>query len=150
MTSRNYQQATWPARSDWDGVSRDNYDPSFSTPERLVNYDRVNDPSRFGSYDRYSNPDGQTFMHGGRRCRIVCDPPRRPPHRPPHQDHPQNLVLLSRSLIGKPINVARSIYPNVRVVVADGRQLPTTMDYNPRRINVETRNNIIIKIVGFY
>ncbi len=77
----------------------------------------------------------------GRRCRIICEP---------NYNHPPNLKRIANSLLGKNINQAQRIYPNVRVVVRDGVQLPITKEYNTNRINVETRNGIINKIVGFY
>ncbi len=58
--------------------------------------------------------------------------------------------MYSNRIIGLHLNQALAIYPNIRVVVRDGRQLPTTMDYRTDRINVETRNGIIQKVVGHY
>ncbi|AGF85084.1 hypothetical protein QJ854_gp698 [Moumouvirus goulette] len=88
----------------------------------------------------------------GRRCRIVCDPVRPPNQgRPPvWGPGPQNPQQIARSLIGRTIFEAQRIYPNIRVVRSNGRDLPTTMDYRPDRINVETRGNVIIRIDGFY
>ncbi|AQN68542.1 hypothetical protein [Saudi moumouvirus] len=97
---------------------------------------------------------GTTFYDNlGRRCRIVCDPVR-----PPNQSRPPvwgpgpqlNPQQIARSLIGRTIFEAQRIYPNTRVVRSNGRDLPTTMDFRPDRINVETRGNIIIRIDGFY
>ncbi|AAQ09589.2 hypothetical protein [Acanthamoeba castellanii mimivirus] len=52
--------------------------------------------------------------------------------------------------LGWDIITAREIYPNIRVVKADGIDVATTMDYQPERLNVETVNNIIIRSYGFY
>ncbi|QGR54160.1 hypothetical protein [Moumouvirus maliensis] len=85
------------------------------------------------------NTNNTFYDNLGRRCRIVCDPIR-----------PQNPQQIARSLIGRSIFEAQRIYPNIRVVRSNGRVLPTTQDYRPDRINVDTRNNIIIRIDGFY
>lgn len=84
----------------------------------------------------------QTFTdRQGRRCRVVCENPR---------PHDQRLDRISRLIIGRNINDARRIYPNIRVVKRNGQDVPTTMDYRPDRINVETRNNIVVRVNGFY
>lgn len=85
------------------------------------------------------NSSLQSFIDTrGRRCRVVCETSPR-----------NNLQKFARRIIGQNINAARIIYPNIRVVIENGRQLPTTQDYQADRINVETRNNIIIRVVNF-
>lgn len=81
----------------------------------------------------------------GQRCRVVCDSPPRP------RPRPVNLQLVARSILGQNIAVAQRAYPNViiRPVIVNGQHVPTTMDYRQNRINVETRRNIIIRIVSF-
>ena len=77
-----------------------------------------------------------------RRCRVVCDDP--------PQENRRYLEYISRRLIGKSLWEARRIYSNIRVVIANGRRLNVTKDFRPDRINVETRNNIITRILGYY
>ncbi len=92
----------------------------------------------------------------GRRCRIVCDPPHqnRPPRPRPPQPRPphvgQDIGQFARALLGRHITEAQRIYPNTRVVRANGRDLPVTNDFRQDRINVETRNGIVVRIDGFY
>ena len=138
MSNRNNQAAMWPPTNDWDGVSRDNMN-DYNSPYATARYN--DDGARYNNYD---DADGASFYNRGRRCRIVCDGPRppRPSPRPP--------IPNPNQLLGYRITIARTIYPNIRVVVADGKQLIVTQDYNPRRLNVETVNNIISRIVGFY
>ena len=54
-----------------------------------------------------------------------------------------------RHLVGKSINVARIIYPNIREVTKDGHNLDVTEEFVTTRLNVETRNNIIVGLVSF-
>lgn len=126
----NYQPAAWPGDNDWaklggaaDNVWDGRFNPSQFRP-------RPNRPTETVFIDQF-----------GRRCRTICEA--RPRDR-------GNLRQISRLLIGKHITEARRIYPNIRVVIRDGVDLPTTLDYRPERINVETRNGIIIRILGFY
>ncbi|ANB50827.1 hypothetical protein [Powai lake megavirus] len=103
------------------------------------------------------NPNAYFRDSMGRRCRIVCDPPQqnRPPPRPrPPQPRPphvgQDIDQFARALLGRHITEAQRIYPNTRVVRANGRDLPVTNDFRQDRINVETRNGIVVRIDGFY
>lgn len=143
MTNRYNQAAMWPPTNDWDGVSRDNMDDNNS-PYATTRYNNNDD----ADIARYNNYDGASFNNRGRRCRIVCDGPG-PLPRPPRPS-PRPPIPNPNQLLGYRISIARTIYPNIRVVVADGKQLVVTQDYNPRRLNVETVNNIISRIVGFY
>jgi hypothetical protein len=99
------------------------------------------------SYNGQSNDlyNGQSFISGGRRCRVVCDNPPRPGPGPDNQ----YLRSIARRIIGQRFNDASRIYPLIRVAIRDGQNLPLTQDYNPRRINVETRNGVIRRIVNF-
>lgn len=80
----------------------------------------------------------------GRRCRTVTTCSAAPRRRP-------NLQAVARSIVGQNIVVAQRSNPHVviRPVIENGHHLPTTMDFRQDRINVETRNNIITRIVGF-
>lgn len=78
----------------------------------------------------------------GRRCRIVCND--RPPN--PQRD----LRRIANQIIGLNLYEARRIYPNIRPVVINGQQQIVTQDFRQDRINVETRNNIITRVLGFY
>ena len=165
MLFRTYEPGTWSASGDFDGVTGRWDDDQDFTEEN-------NDPNIMrGRYDPLGgrDRDSRYFDWNGRRCRIVCDPPRPHPH-PGPQPHPHpgpqphpgprprpdpyvpNLALIARQIIGQDINRAYHMYPRIaiRVVVRDGVPLSYTQEYNPRRINVETRNNRIVKIVGYF
>lgn len=148
-----------------DVFTMDNLRRTLNTDENDLSTVQYNDNARFGGMGEYNNNsrfggnggpyndnprfggnggsynEGQTFMRGGQRCRIVCDPPR---------DQNNNLSQTARRLIGLSPRQARRIYENIRIVEINGRRLPTTQDYNRSRINVETRNDIIIRIDGIY
>uniref|UniRef100_A0A6C0C8H5 Uncharacterized protein n=1 Tax=viral metagenome TaxID=1070528 RepID=A0A6C0C8H5_9ZZZZ len=98
---------------------------------------RPSNDSRFDNNDDFS---GRSFMRGGRRCRIVCDPPR----------NQGGIERISRRLLGLSLRQARQIYNNIRVVEVNGRRVPTTQDYDRTRINVATRDDVVIRIDGFY
>jgi hypothetical protein len=124
MSFRNYTPAAWPGNVGdvWDGRFVDN----------------------LGSNQTANGATHSTFQdHLGRRCHIVCDPPK---NFPPQQ----NLRRIANLIIGKTIRQAQRIYPNIRVVIRDGQQLITTQDFQVNRINVETMNDIIIRVLGFY
>lgn len=53
-------------------------------------------------------------------------------------------------LIGLHINTARKLYQNIRVVEIDEKRLILRFDYCSARINIGTKNNIIIRIDGYY
>ena len=96
-----------------------------------------------GRHISNTNQIDQTAFHNrpyGRRCRIVCD------NDIPH--HP-DLRYIARQIIGKTLQQALAIYPNIRVIIRDGVPQIVTQDYRPDRINVETRNNIIIRVIKF-
>jgi len=59
-------------------------------------------------------------------------------------------VFYPDSLIGMSIVQARKVNPNIREVVIDGRSIDVTFEDNPSRINVETKDGIIIRIDGYY
>jgi hypothetical protein len=114
MSFRNYTPAAWQGNNNdvWDG-----------------------------RFDDGLGPTQNTFRdEQGRRCRVVCEPPR----------NNQDPRRIARIILGKPIGQARRIYPNIRVVIRDGQQLMMTQDFQEDRINVEIRNGIIVRIVGFY
>lgn len=52
-------------------------------------------------------------------------------------------------MIGLTLSEARKRY-NVRVVISNGKPCVITLNYMPTRINVETRNGVIIRVDGFY
>ena len=83
--------------------------------------------------------DNQGFIDNkGRRCRIVCESTRRP------------MICDSQTIIGRNIRDARLICPNIREVIRDGLMLPKTNDYRYNRMNVWTRNGVIIHFAGYY
>ena len=132
----NYQPASWDA--DTSGQMMDafsgyggNYGGSYG------DYD--------GGYRRRDEYTQVTTGRDGRRYRCHCvaiDPPRPRPG--------QNLNYIARMILGRQLQDALRIYANIRVVIRDGQRLIVTQDYQQNRINVETRNNVIIRIVGFY
>lgn len=91
-----------------------------------------------------SSVSSAPFVINGRTCRIVCEP---------HQhanEHPPNLVLLATSLVGKWIEDARNAYPHIRVVKQNGYEVPFLSNGDQKHINVETIDDIVSKIVGYY
>ena len=108
--------------------------------QQSPNYQQSQDYQQSQNYQQSPN-DQQSNNFGRRRCRWVCD----------NDDEPQNpnLRAIARRILNTPLNYAYRIYRNIRVVIRDGQNLPSTRDYDPWRINVETRNNIIIRIVSF-
>lgn len=95
-------------------------------------------------HDRDPNSHQSYTDNYGRRCRIVCDSSPRPPHQPPNPSH------ISRLILYKTMYQALIIYPNIREYIKDGVRLIVTQEYRPDRINVATRNGIIVRIVGFF
>lgn len=97
--------------------------------------------SRLTDHNMYETEDlpSEFFNRYGRRCRLVCDPL-----------PTENLRRIARMIMGRTIQQALLIYPNIRVVVKDGRPLPITQDYRSNRINVEVFRNVIARIIGFY
>lgn len=126
MAFRSYQPSSWPGERWNDLIGRDEND---------VWEDR---------YDPYGGRDGQPnyFNRNGRRCRIVCDPL-------PDRNR-YDLRNIARRILGIHLISAKSIYPNIRAVIVDGQKLIVTQDYDQNRINVETRNGFITRIIGFY
>jgi hypothetical protein len=133
------QPAYWAGEEEWSRPDLDDRRMAMNRPE----LDNQVWDGRFGPrFPPNQANTGPTFTdRNGRRCRVVCDP------RPVQPRNPQ---YYARFLIGRTVPDAKRIYPDIRVVVRDGQQLPVTMDYRPDRINVETRNGVITKVVGFY
>lgn len=141
----NYQPAVW------EGSNAPN--SSFTSQNFNQNQDFNNQDFNNQGFihddrlDDNTSPANRRWIdHDGRQCQIVCRPAPRP----------QNPRFIANQIIGLPIDVARRRFHGtiIRVVIRNGQQLPTTMDFNANRINVETRNlndrEIIIKVVGFY
>jgi hypothetical protein len=128
----NYQPADWPGDKQWSKLGRANENISG----------KHHDPNNINTLSR--RPAETTFTdQRGRKCRVVCEPEY-------SNDNKSNLQTIARLLIGKNILEAQRIYPNIRVVTRNGQSLPITKDYHPERINVEIKNNIIFRVVGFY
>ena len=137
----NYQPASWDG-SDVrdDSANRTAYDATTRGATPYYGGDR--------DYDR--GHDGrpiQTTMSDqyGRQYRCHCVPIQRPRPRPQN-----DLNQIARAIIGRHLNEARRIYPNIREVIRDGQHLVVTQDFRRDRINVETRNGVINRIAGFY
>ena len=57
---------------------------------------------------------------------------------------------LNKLILGKSYREAEKIYGNLRIVKQDDKCKIITLDYCDHRCNVEIKNEIIIKIDGFY
>ncbi len=139
MSNRNYTPADWPGDNQWSRLQDSNND------------DRYNDDNQ-PNYPNFvpNRPNEQTFNDQyGRRCRIVCEQSYPYPYPRPYP-RPQDPRKIAYRLIGLTVAQAQRIYPNIRVVIRDGQTQVVTQDYRTDRINVETRNGIIVRIVGFY
>ena len=96
-------------------------------------------PSTPNSFDNSAGATVEPFSQTKRKCRLVCD-----------NDQEQKLHNIAARIIGLTLQQARSIYPNVREVIRNGQPLVITQEYNPNRINVETKNGKIIRFTWFY
>lgn len=140
----DYQPGRMMNYGQWDGGNQDYNEPRYTQPP---NYTQ---PQTYTQPQGYNQPGSmQTTMtdQSGRRYRCYCvpiDPPRPRPR--PGVD----LNAIARIITGRNLNDALRIYPNIRVVIRDGQRLPVIQDYRRDRINVETRNNNIVRVVGFY
>ncbi|XWV24565.1 hypothetical protein QJ856_gp1226 [Tupanvirus deep ocean] len=161
--SNNYQPADWPGDNRWSRLQNRANDDVFEGrysygTDQTFDFDQYNRPTQ--TYSPPQTIQTQTFTQPmqaqthsrqpytyphqyGRRCYVVCEPDHGP-------RHPRNPRDIARLLIGRTIQEAQRIYPNIRVVVRDGQHLIVTQDHRRDRINVETRNNVIIRILGFY
>lgn len=162
----NYQPAEWT--NDTKILSQ-----ITDSPDRLAYTHDIEGFTQSHNIQPHYQP-GQVFnTPDGRRCRIVCDrppnsPPRaprppnaprpqpgapRPPNAPrPHpgapRPRPQNLQQFANTLLGMQYNRAIQLYPNIRPLRIDGKNIPVTNDYRNDRINVELQNGKISKIVA--
>ena len=57
---------------------------------------------------------------------------------------------INKLIVGKSYREAEKIYGNLRIVKQDDKCKIITLDYCEHRCNVEIKNEIIIKINGFY
>lgn len=55
-----------------------------------------------------------------------------------------------KNLVGSNIDDVKKIHPNIRVVVKDGKPQPMTREFQQNRINVETKNDTIVAVLGLY
>jgi len=55
----------------------------------------------------------------------------------------------TKKFIGMTVVEARELHSNVRVTRRDGVKLFGTMDFDPTRMNVETKNGKIVKILSW-
>jgi len=67
-----------------------------------------------------------------------------------HQCKIDKINKLNKLIIGKSYNEAEKIYGNLRIVKQDNKCKIITLDYCNQRCNVEIKNDIIVKIDGFY
>ena len=89
----------------------------------------------------------QTQIWYNGQCYCFCQPQTSANPTPLTQNDP---TVISNLLVNRPLDFARSIYPDVRVVISDGGRLDVLPNYNPSRINVEVRNNVVVKFLGLY
>ena len=57
---------------------------------------------------------------------------------------------LNKLILGKSYREAEKIYGNLRVVKKDNKCKIITLDYCEHRCNIEIKNEIVVKIDGFY
>jgi len=57
---------------------------------------------------------------------------------------------INKLILGKSYREAEKIYGNLRIVKQDNKCKIITLDYCEHRCNVEIKNEIIVKIDGFY
>ena len=57
---------------------------------------------------------------------------------------------INNLLLGKSYREAEKIYGNLRIVKQDNKCKIITLDFCEHRCNVEIKNDIIVKIDGFY
>ena len=57
---------------------------------------------------------------------------------------------INKLIVGKSYKEAEKIYGNLRIVKQDDKYKIITLDYCEHRCNVEIKNEIILKIDGFY
>lgn len=55
----------------------------------------------------------------------------------------------AKKVIGLKLADAKLIYDDIRIRVADGHSLLGTADFHAFRMNVEVRNGIIVKVLGY-
>lgn len=148
----SYQPASW---NGGDNQMRNDYS-SWNDNDGQANYSNQGYNNQgynnqgYGNQGYGGNQDSvQTTMRDqyGRQYRCVCVPIDRPRPRPRPRPDINQIV---RMITGRNINDARRIYPNIRVVIRDGQHLTVTQDFRSDRVNVETRNNIITRVVGLY
>jgi hypothetical protein len=57
---------------------------------------------------------------------------------------------LNKLILGKSYREAEKVYCNLRIVKQDDKCKIITLDYCEHRCNIEIKNEIIVKIDGFY
>lgn len=55
----------------------------------------------------------------------------------------------TKKYIGMTVVEARQIHDNVRVMIRNGEHLFGTLDFDPNRMNVETKDGKIVKILSW-
>lgn len=62
----------------------------------------------------------------------------------------QQIFKIGQNIKGKTLNQARKLYPQwvFRATIVDGQNQITDMELRSDRVNVELKNNKIVKIVG--
>ncbi|AYV85106.1 MAG: hypothetical protein Satyrvirus4_3 [Satyrvirus sp.] len=130
MQNLNYQPGAWPGDDGWSQLSNPSDENDWDHAARRY---RSPQTSQTSQTSQFVKPNGS-------RCYVVCEPTQRP----------LSLERIANSLLSRNIIDARRIYPNIREVVRNGKPLAVSQDYKPDRINVETRNGIITRIVWYY
>jgi len=62
----------------------------------------------------------------------------------------EKLDKISKLIIGKSYNEAEKLYNKLRIVKQNDKCKIITLDYCDDRCNVEIKNEIVVKIDGFY
>ena len=75
--------------------------------------------------------------------------------KPPRRIFPSNIEQckidkIDKLILGKSYREAEKVYCNLRIVKQDDKCKIITLDYCEHRCNIEIKNEIIVKIDGFY
>ena len=72
--------------------------------------------------------------------------------KPQRRIFPSNIeqCKIDKLILGKSYREAEKVYCNLRIVKQDDKCKIITLDYCEHRCNIEIKNEIIVKIDGFY
>jgi len=105
----------------------------------------VTDFTRYGQTDPYIITNYSTFP-GARGNQV----PWAPYNAADQPIFPYDQLDAIRLIMRRHISNAKRIYPYLRVVIKNGESVPISGDYLPLRMNVETEDDMVIKVFGMY